>query len=1473
MRIQLTRRSSRTPIGYEPGLDALTLDILETRTYSPIHHSTPLLYEPATMSDGFATLARIPVLQGTTNYSDWAMEVESSAQLGKFWRAIMGNNSPFDASAAAADSAANREEAALGLIKKTVIKTIALELREFQDPADTAKSIKDGTAKQLWDYLEIKYSKKEGITSFYEFGALFRCNLVDDGTLEQQINKMSDMRSICTMNDFEFKDWQFATLILHALPPSYRHIPDNILASTKIKDIKFADICAKILEAESLRKGDMTTSANLLASDKRRNKGKIDKSAPPPSPCKHCQGNHWNHQCKKKPKKPSSSTQPNAAGASKPDKQKPGPSLHVLDTSDCESDAPVSCYIGLTTSIESWLMDSGATDHMTPYGSDFAEYATLSNSNNWVILGDGSTKLEILGKGSIHRWINITPGKHRELHLTNVLHVRGLKRRFLSTSRFTNSGFTVAFTGNTVAITKGKFRISGVQSGPLFTCSLYTGNPSIGPSLNAAVTALPIELWHQRMGHVNWEAIKRVRSEDNPLNGIRLDSSEPPKRACEGCLAGKAKRKAFKTSTSDRIYDPLEIIHADLQGPMAVNAIGGYRYSCVFTCGGTRYVWVYYLKSKDQTLHTFKTFVTWIEKLTGHSIRKFRSDRGGEFTSTAFSEFLAECGITQETSAPRTPQQNGLAERMNQTILGGAKSMRIHAGLSEGFWAEAMMTASHVLNRTPRKGLNWRTPHELLFGRIPDIRYLRVFGCRAWVHIPKDQRTKWKPNSIPMIFVGYEPGSKAYRLWDPASRSIKVSATVRFDESELPCKPKPKPLVQPRPVTLPAKAPSTHVTIDYWNEDPLLPSSPSPPSPSCSSTPEVISSTSAQPPTSSPVHNPSTPSIPIQPEPVPDTPRDTQETRRSTRVSKPVTWYEGGSPKLWNIQREGETKDEALDRAYQEYIELSTISLVPDEPNTYEKAVAADDATLWLDAMETEIKAMEDLDVWEAVPRPADTNIVSCKWIYKIKHNAHGEISRYRARLVARGFTQIHGTDYLDTYAPVTRLETIRLLFALAVEKDWEIRQIDVKTAYLYGDLDEAIYMEPPKGYDIPDGCVLLLKKALYGLKQAGRQWYKRLREVVSKFDLHPLANDPHTYVAHKTIDGIKRTLILPVYVDDLIPIGDKVLCDDFEQWLPDYFDVTPASDAILILGIRITRNRNADPPFLILDQEKFAKTIASRISGPAKRATTPMSSQEKLTRSDGQAGRKSIATYQSIIGSLMYLMLGTRPDLAYAVGKLSRFSSNPSEEHIHALVRTVNYLSSTADLCLKFVRRDYGNAIDPTGFTDSDWAADHSDSRSTAGYIFLLGTAAFSWYSKKQGHVSTSTADAEYTALFRGGEQAFWLRQLYHQIGLPLQAPLKLYCDSESAIAIAKNEGAHSKSKAIRIETHAVRERINRREIEVEYVNTKGNIADIFTKSLPHESFTTHRDGLGLDSFATLFAPQDEELSLSTLYDDTHSS
>ena len=221
----------------------------------------------------------------------------------------------------------------------------------------------------------------------------------------------------------------------------------------------------------------------------------------------------------------------------------------------------------------------------------------------------------------------------------------------------------------------------------------------------------------------------------------------------------------------------------------------------------------------------------------------------------------------------------------------------------------------------------------------------------------------------------------------------------------------------------------------------------------------------------------------------------------------------------------------------------------------------------WFKAEAKEITSLESRGTWEIVPHPKDTNVISCKWVYRVKYGANGEVTRYKAQLIACGFTQIHGLDYSETFAPVTRLETLWLLLAMAVEKDWEVRQIDVKNTYHYGDLDEENFMEAPQGYDVPDGHVLLLKKVLYSLKQARHQWYLMLKEKMAKFGLKQVKSEPHTFVVHKVVEDKRCTLIIPVYVDDLFPIGDKVLTNEFKAWLLSYFDITPPVDAHFYWG------------------------------------------------------------------------------------------------------------------------------------------------------------------------------------------------------------------------------------------------------------------------------------------------------------------
>ena len=416
---------------------------------------------------------------------------------------------------------------------------------------------------------------------------------------------------------------------------------------------------------------------------------------------------------------------------------------------------------------------------------------------------------------------------------------------------------------------------------------------------------------------------------------------------------------------------------------------------------------------------------------------------------------------------------------------------------------------------------------------------------------------------------------------------------------------------------------------------------------------------------------------------------------------------------------EGEEFLEKLDKGYQTQVEAFINLIAVDELASYAEAINSPNHELWKKAMEEEMESLLDKNTFELVERPEDRRIISCKWVWQIKRDSKGNIKRYKARLVARSFTQIHGLNYLDTYAPVTRLETIRLLCAMANKNDWEIRHIDIKTAYLNSNINEEIYMEIPDGFmtDQFKTKVLHLKKAIYGLKQAGCQWYRKLREALKQFGLIQTASDPHTFITHKKVDGVDRTLILSVYVDDLLPISNKVLTDNFERWIPQYFEVTKPTDAEYFLGLHILRNRKAEHPWITLDQHLFIKTIIDRFDIDKVKATVPLSSSFKALPNPDPVEKndpKHIQAYQSKLGSLMYLMLGTRPDIAYAVGVLGRFSSNPSADHLTAIDRLFNYIEHSKNLILYYKKENGGKAISPEGFVDADLAREATKSRST---------------------------------------------------------------------------------------------------------------------------------------------------------------
>jgi gag-polypeptide of LTR copia-type/Zinc knuckle len=574
-------------------------------------------------SDIIHALSKVPILSGQANYREWALEIKAAARFANVWKAIQGIDKAVSTDAAEVAALHAREEKAIGLITKSVSSSLKIELNELQKTETNGNTTitRDLNANELWDHLKTRFEKKDGVSAIIDWGRLTSTKLLDDGTLEEQLNALQDLRSRCALNDFQYEDWQFAALILLALPESYENIKEYFLTTPSPKNLKPEEIRARILEKQNRKKDEAEASTNVIAAKPAKKKFKKRGSRRPPDdrPCHNCgKAGHWARECRA-PKKDNSNAGPTKSKAG-------GSSLNVVETSDAESDSPVLCYFGAP---ENWLMDSGATDHMTPFGSDFKDYVSYAESRT-VLLGDGSTRLNILGKGTIERWVEIAPHAYRLLILQNVLHVDGIKRRFLSMGQFDDKGFRVNLHNARLTISKENFAFSGLKTGSLYTCILYAKKPLGGRSLNY-VQPLPIKLWHDRMGHLNWEAIKSLRSDNPPLLGAKLDETNPPFQTCPGCAAGKAKRRAFKSaaSRSTRSNEPIERIHADLAGPMEVTSIDGHRYACVFTCDHSSHVWVFLLKTKDKTLKTFIQFVTMVEKLTGLTIKYFRSDRGG----------------------------------------------------------------------------------------------------------------------------------------------------------------------------------------------------------------------------------------------------------------------------------------------------------------------------------------------------------------------------------------------------------------------------------------------------------------------------------------------------------------------------------------------------------------------------------------------------------------------------------------------------------------------------------------------------------------------------------------------------------------------------------------------------------------------------------------------------------------------------
>ncbi|KAH9765249.1 hypothetical protein KPL70_001801 [Citrus sinensis] len=469
---------------------------------------------------------------------------------------------------------------------------------------------------------------------------------------------------------------------------------------------------------------------------------------------------------------------------------------------------------------------------------------------------------------------------------------------------------------------------------------------------------------------------------------------------------------------------------------------------------------------------------------------------------------------------------------------------------------------------------------------------------------------------------------------------------------------------------------------------------------------------------------------------------------------------------------------------------------IEKDPKTFSEAMSSRDASFWREAVNDEIDSIISNQTWVLVDLPPGSKPISSKWVFRRKYNSDGSLQTFKARLVAKGFKQRNDIDYFDTYAPVARLTSIRVLFAIASLNNLYVHQMDVKTAFLNGDLDEEIYMEQPEGFILPgnEKKVCKLVKSLYGLKQAPKQWHEKFDSVILSHDFKHNNADKCVYFKFTNDIGV----IICLYVDDLLIFGTNMQgVDDTKKYLTSQFKMKDLGEVDTILE-----------------------------------ANTPYDSSIKLLENSGRVVAQ--LEYASAIGSLMYAMHCTRPDIAFAVCKMSRFTSNPSVEHWKVIGRILGYLKKTINLGLFY--NDYPEVLE--GYSDASWVTNTRDNKSTSGWIFTIAGGAVSWASKKQTCITHSTMESEFIALAAAGKEAEWLRNLLFDIMLwPQPMPsISLYCDSEATLSRVYNKVYNGKSRHISLRHKYVKQLIADGVINIVYVRTNKNLADPLTKGLSRD-------------------------------------
>lgn len=1031
-----------------------------------------------------------------------------------------------------------------------------------------------------------------------------------------------------------------------------------------------------------------------------------------------------------------------------------------------------------------WILDSGASNHMTGQASLLSKCQAVAAID--IHTASGKT-IHSSTVGSV------SVGNHV---ISDVLSVPGLQFNLLSVHQLTKKGVTVEFL-NDIAVLKldGEVIFQAVK-----------GADGLYRIVNTSVSHYSLvsaSVWHDRLGHISHGKLKKMMSLIGDSSNIPLEKVD----SCDICTQAKQKRSSFGTFGGLRSTRPLELVHTDLL-EVNIRSLGGKRYILTFIDDFTRYAKLRYLAKKSDVLEELKQCIAEAERETSLSVSRIRSDNGGEYQRLEHE--LKAIGIKWETTTSYTPEMNGVAERYNGKLLEMSRALLLGSNLPKTLWAELINTSNYLMNRTYHSTID-SIPYCKYFNKQSiSVDFYRTIGCKAYVltnevsnkHFRGTKR-KLDPRSKCMTLVGYDISEKVYRLFDSETNQVVRSRDVKFVEQEQ------GPNKSQAEKVSDIELEITQVSFTEGYEYPTMN--------------EETMKSNIEDRISADKHMHSA--------------KEARHEKDAHESNKEITSFDIEVPP----KPEGEFE---LIHALVSKAENESC----DEPRTIQEAKSSTHWPEWRQAMESEYNSLISNNTWEYSELPTDRKLVKGKWIFKVKKDQFGRIARYKCRYVAKGFSQVQGLDYQETFSPTVKYVTLRILLALSTQYDWNVDQIDYETAFLNGELQEDIYMEEPEGFESSPRKVLKLKKSLYGLKQAPREWNIKLDNMLKSIGFKQCQVDSGLYYADIEMGN---KMYITVFVDDLVCFypRDSDSARKLKDEVKHGFKSKDLGECSHILGMHVTRNRESGT--ISISQKQYILNLLKQFQlEDCKSVETPLNPGTIYTATGMKNLPESepfedVTLYQKAIGSCIYLMISSRPDISFAVSHLARFMTKPRQVHWLAIRRVFRYLKGTLDRKLTYQK---DGVAEPVGYADASFAPDLTDCRSVMGYLFKLSGAAVIWKTQRQHSVARSTCDAEFMALGHCAAEAAWLRNLLIEIGMiDKSKSIMIYGDNQSSIKVSKHPVFHQRMKHIAIQYHYTRELVNSKVIDIAFVSSKEMTADILTKGLGLEAHSNCVQGLGI--------------------------